>query len=125
MVLASRKLNAVRPAIEGHAVLARRLVHLPWNRDIALALDVEASLRNPLKLSLLDGRIAGYARHLANRPVEDESFELTPWAPKPPRKTLLPVPEHASIPTMAKACASGRCCTSEKDAVAKRSGAHG
>ena len=100
MVLASRKLNAVRPAIEGHAVLARRLVHLPWNRDIALALDVEASLRNPLKLPLLDDRIAGYARHLANRPVEDESFELTPWAPKPPRKTLLPVPEHASIPTM-------------------------
>jgi hypothetical protein len=107
MVLASRKLNAVRPAIEGHAVLARRLVHLPWNRDIALALDVEASLRNPLKLSLLDGRIAGYARHLANRPVEDESFELTPWAPKPPRKTLLPVPEHASIPTMMPADALG------------------
>ena len=107
MVLASRKLNAVRPAIEGHAVLARRLVHLPWNRDIALALDVEASLRNPLKLSVLDGRIAGYARHLANRPVEDESFELTPWAPKPPRKTLLPVPEHASIPTMMPADALG------------------
>jgi hypothetical protein len=107
MVLASRKLNAVRPAIEGHAVLARRLVHLPWNRDIALVLDVEASLRNPLKLSLLDGRIAGYARHLANRPVEDESFELTPWAPKPPRKTLLPVPEHASIPTMMPADALG------------------
>ena len=121
MVLASRKLNAVRPAIEGHAVLTRRLLHLPWNRDIALALDVEASLRNPLKLPLLEDRIAGYARHLANRPVEDESFELTPWAPKPPRKTLLPVPEHASIPTMMPADALGDAHEAMLDAMDGRS----
>lgn len=106
-VLAARKLNATRPAIEEHATLVRRLMPLPWNRDVALALDVEASLRDPLKLSLLEDRIAGYARHLATRPVEDENFELTAWAPKPHRRTLVPVPEHASVPTMMPADALG------------------
>jgi len=100
VVLASRKLNAARSAIETHNALVRRLVCLPWNRDIALALDVEASLRNPLKLAMLSDQIAGYAQHLSSRPVEDESFEITSWAPKPPRKTLLPIPEHAAVRTM-------------------------
>ena len=99
-VVASRKLNAARPHIEEHATLMRRLVCLPWNRDLALALDVEASLRNPLKIASLNERVAGYAQHLAGRAIEDEGFELTPWAPRPPRKTLLPIPEHGVLPTM-------------------------
>jgi len=106
-VVASRKLNAARPYIEEHSSLIRRLVCLPWNRDIALALDVEASLRDPLKIGVLGERVAGYAQHLANRPVEDEDFKLTPWIPKPPRRTLLPVPEHGALPTMMPADALG------------------
>lgn len=99
-VLASRKLNAARPHIEEHSVLIRRLVCLPWNRDIALALDVEASLRDPLKGAILSERVASYAQHLAGRPVEDEAFELTTWSPRPARKTLLPVPELEARRTM-------------------------
>lgn len=99
-IVASRKLNAARPHIEEHATLMRRLVCLPWNRDLALALDVEASLRNPLKIASLNERVAGYAQHLAGRAIEDDGFEMTPWAPRPPRKTLLPIPEHGALPTM-------------------------
>ena len=106
-VVASRKLNAARPYIEEHSSLIRRLICLPWNRDIALALDVEASMRDPLKIGVLGERVSGYALHLANRPVEDEVFELTPWNPKPPRRTLLPVPEHGALPTMMPADALG------------------
>ena len=100
-VLASRKLNGARPHIEEHSVLIRRLACLPWNRDIALALDVEASLRDPLK------RIASYAQHLASRPIEDEAFKLTTWSPRPARKTLLPVPELEARRTMMPADALG------------------
>ena len=106
-VLASRKLNAARPHIEEHAVLVRRLTCLPWKRDIALALDIEASLRDPLKIAMLSEGVAGYARHLANRPIEDEGFEMTPWSPKPPRKTLLPLPEHGLRPTLVPTDALG------------------
>ncbi|MDB0004658.1 hypothetical protein N9E21_02175 [Candidatus Poseidoniaceae archaeon] len=106
-VLASRKLNAARPHIEEHSVLIRRLVCLPWNRDIALALDVEASLRDPLKGAILSERVASYAQHLANRPVEDEAFEFTTWSPRPARKTLLPVPELEARRTMMPADALG------------------
>lgn len=106
-VLASRKLNAARPHIEEHSVLIRRLACLPWNRDIALALDVEASLRDPLKRAILSERVASYAQHLANRPIEDEAFELTTWSPRPARKTLLPVPELEARRTMMPADALG------------------
>ena len=106
-VLASRKLNAARPHIEEHAVLVRRLTCLPWKRDIALALDIEASLRDPLKIAMLSECVAGYARHLADRPIEDEGFEMTPWSPKPPRKTLLPLPEHGLRPTLVPTDALG------------------
>ena len=106
-VLASRKLNAARPHIEGHAVLVRRLTCLPWKRDIALALDIEASLRDPLKIAMLSEGVAGYARHLADRPIEDEGFEMTPWSPKPPRKTLLPLPEQGLRPTLVPTDALG------------------
>ncbi|MDG1557619.1 MAG: hypothetical protein P8Q98_07435 [Candidatus Poseidoniaceae archaeon] len=106
-VLASRKLNAARPHIEEHSVLIRRLVCLPWNRDVALALDVEASLRDPLKGAVLSERVASYAQHLASRPIEDEAFELTTWSPRPARKTLLPVPELEARRTMMPADALG------------------
>ena len=106
-VLASRKLNAARPHIEEHSVLIRRLACLPWNRDIALALDVEASIRDPLKGAVLSERVASYAQHLASRPVEDEAFELTTWSPRPARKTLLPVPELEARRTMMPADALG------------------
>ena len=106
-VLASRKLNGARPHIEEHSVLIRRLACLPWNRDIALALDVEASLRDPLKGAILSERIASYAQHLASRPIEDEAFKLTTWSPRPARKTLLPVPELEARRTMMPADALG------------------
>ena len=106
-VAASRKLNAARPYIEEHPRLVRRLTSLPWDRDIALALDIEASMRDPLKIGVLGDRVAGYAQHLAGRPCEDETFEITPWMPKPPRKTLLPVPEHGARPTMVPVDALG------------------
>lgn len=106
-VVASRKLNAARPYIEEHPRLVRRLTSLPWDRDIALALDIEASMRDPLKIGVLGDRVAGYAQHLAGRPSEDETFEITPWLPKPPRKTLLPVPEHGVRPTMVPVDALG------------------
>ena len=56
---------------------------------------------------MLSEGVAGYARHLANRPIEDEEFEMTPWSPKPPRKTLLPIPEHGLRPTLVPTDALG------------------
>lgn len=107
IVTASRRLNAARPHIEEHAVLVRRLTCLPWKRDVALALDIEASLRDPLKIAMLSEGVAGYARHLSSRPVEDDGFEMTPWSPKPARKTLLPLPERGLRPTLVPTDALG------------------
>jgi hypothetical protein len=96
----AQKLNAFRPYIEAYPRQSRRLDHLPWHRDIALALEIQLQLRDPTQLNSIFGSIASFAQHLASRKNEDEKFVFDAWTPQPSRQTLVPVPEHAALQTM-------------------------
>ena len=96
----AQKLNAFRASVETYSTQTRRLIHLPWHRDIALALEVQQQLRDPTQLSSVFGRVASFAQHLATRKSEDEKFVFEAWMPQPTRQTLVPVPEHTARQTM-------------------------
>ena len=96
----AQKLNAFRTYVETYSTQTRRLIHLPWNRDIALALEVQQQLRDPTQLSSVFSRVASFAQHLAARKSEDEKFVFEAWMPQPTRQTLVPVPEHTVRQTM-------------------------
>ena len=96
----AQKLNAFRASVETYSTQTRRLIHLPWHRDIALALEVQQQLRDPTQLSSVFGRVASFAQHLAARKSEDEKFVFEAWMPQPTRQTLVPVPEHTARQTM-------------------------
>lgn len=96
----AQKLNAFRVSVESYSTQIRRLIHLPWHRDIALALEVQQQLRDPTQLSSVFGRVASFAQHLATRKSEDEKFVFEAWMPQPTRQTLVPVPEHTARQTM-------------------------
>jgi hypothetical protein len=89
----ARELNAAKPHIEHHEVLRRRLLALPWGRDVELALGVELDVKQPHRLAMLHQRIPEFANHLAQRPMEDENFSIHIWHPVTDRPTLMPVPE--------------------------------
>ena len=97
----ARQLNIARHYIQHHEVLRRRLQHLPWNRDINKALQLELDLRRPSRLHSLSEKIPALSRHLAQREIEDGGYEFRFWQPKNPRPTLVPVPEapvHFQLP---------------------------
>ena len=87
----ARQLNLARYFIQHHEVLRRRLQHLPWNRDINMALQVEFDLRRPSRLQSLSDKIPMLSRHLAQREIEDDAFEFNFWQPKTARPTLVPL----------------------------------
>lgn len=93
----ARELNAAKPHIEHHEVLRRRLLALPWGRDVELALGVELDVKQPHRLAMLHQRIPEYANHLAQRPMEDENFSIHIWHPEAARPTLMPVPESTGV----------------------------
>jgi hypothetical protein len=90
----ARQLNLARQHIQHHEVLRRRLQYLPWNKDVNLALQLELDLRRPSRLPSLSEKIPALSAHLAQRAVEDESFELKLWKPKIARPTLVPLHER-------------------------------
>jgi hypothetical protein len=96
----AQKLNAFRASVESYSTQIRRLIHLPWHRDIALALEVQQQLRDPTQLSSVFSRVSSFAQHLATRKSEDEKFVFEAWMPQPTRQTLVPVPEHTARQTM-------------------------
>ena len=96
----AQKLNAFRTYIETYSRQSRRLKHLPWHRDVALALEVQQQLRDPTQLNSIFGSIASFAQHLASRKSEDGKFVFDAWTPQPIRQTLVPVPEHTALQTM-------------------------
>ena len=87
----ARQLNIARHYIQHHEVLRRRLQHLPWNRDINRALQIESDMRRPSRLQSLSEKIPALSRHLAQREIEDATYEFSFWQPKTPRPTLVPV----------------------------------
>ena len=89
----ARELSEARPHVQNHEVLRRRLSALPWNRDVALALEVELLSKDPQRLEYLSQRIPSYTAHLAGREVEEEAYALALWRPPNDRPTLVPVPE--------------------------------
>ena len=91
--------------MEEHDVLRRRLQRLPWNRDMALAAQVELRLKQPNRLEDTARSIPQWTTHLAGRPVEDEMFVLKAWQPQPSRPTLVPVPESLERPVLQPATA--------------------
>ena len=90
----ARELSDARPHLQRHDVLRRRLLALPWERDVKLALEVEMMSQQPLWLAHLNLQIPNYTTHLASRAVEDEGYELQLWQPAMGRPTLVPIPEH-------------------------------
>lgn len=90
----ARALSDARPHLQRHDVLRRRLLALPWKRDVKLALEVEMMSRQPHWLAHLNLQIPNYTTRLASRAIEDEEYELQLWQPPMARPTLVPIPEH-------------------------------
>ena len=90
----ARELSDARPHLLRHDVLRRRLLALPWERDVKLALEVELMSQQPPWLAHLNLQIPNYTTHLASRAIEDEGYELQLWQPPMGRPTLVPIPEH-------------------------------
>ena len=90
----ARALSDARPHLQRHDVLRRRLLALPWKRDVKLALEVEMMSQQPHWLAHLNLQIPNYTTHLASRAIEDEGYELQLWQPPIGRPTLMPIPEH-------------------------------
>jgi hypothetical protein len=101
----AQSLSRARSWMEEHDVLRRRLQRLPWNRDMALAAQVELRLKQPDRLEDMARSIPQWAIHLAERPVEDEMYVLQAWQPQPSRPTLVPVPESLERPVLQPATA--------------------
>jgi len=91
LVATARKISNMRTKIPQHPSLCRRLKALPWQNDIALALDTELELRKPDTIENLHNTIPQLLRHLASRSVEDPDFTFTSWSPSPMRQTLVPL----------------------------------
>mgnify|MGYP001180336427 FL=1 len=91
---AAKLLSDVRNHMSNHDALRRRLVSMPWNRNVALALQIQEEMRDPLRLAKITEQIPAMMKTLATSEVEDEDFTFTPWKPTPIRKTLLPIPEQ-------------------------------
>ena len=94
----ARLLSNIREQMDVHDALRRRLSTMPWNRNVALALQIQEDLRNPLKLAEINEQIPAMMKELAQMPIEDEEFVFSPWSPAPIRKTLLPIPEQVLEP---------------------------
>jgi len=93
LVRVAREMSEARPHLLRHEVLRRRLAALPWNRDVALGLSVEAMCRQPHRLAYLSQQIPIYTSRLSARPVEDEHYTLSLWMPVEKHPTLVPIPE--------------------------------
>ena len=91
LVATARKISNMRTKIPQHPSLCRRLKALPWQNDVALALDTEIELRKPDTIENLHNTIPQFLRHLASRSVEDPDFTFTSWSPSPMRQTLVPM----------------------------------
>ena len=96
----ARAMSEAQPSFEQHETLRRRLLHLPWNRDVALAAQVELEVKQAHRLAALSQRIPDMAAHLASRPIEDPDFSITLWQPTTLRPTLVPVPESQQRPVL-------------------------
>ena len=99
-VQVARELSEARPHLEHHDVLRRRLLGLPWERDVALALEVEMQIKIPGRLHDLNRRIPQFTARLAGRPVEDSTYRLHLWQPERVHPTLVPVPEQDERPVL-------------------------
>lgn len=99
-VRVAKELSSARPHLEHHEVLRRRLSVLPWERDVALGLEVEMHIKEPGRLERLNRAIPQFTAHLAGRPVEDPAYRLHLWQPEQTRPTLVPIPEHADRPVL-------------------------
>ena len=71
--------------------LRNRLLRLPWDRDIGLAIAISQRIQDPLELQKLYDEIPSFIQHLSRRDVEHEHFVLRLWAPKETVPTLLPM----------------------------------
>ena len=90
----ARLLPDVRNHMNNHDALRRRLVNMPWNRNISLGTTDSRRNERSTSLGKINEQVPAMMKTLATRPVEDEDFNFKPWQPKLTRKTLLPIPEQ-------------------------------
>ncbi len=77
--------------IDTFSQLRNRLLRLPWNRDIGLAISISQRIQDPMELQKLYDEIPSLIHHLSKRDVEHEHFVLRLWAPKEAVPTLVPM----------------------------------
>lgn len=81
------QLNKARPHIQSIDKLRGRIMALPWNRDVEMALGIQFQIQQPEMLDQMANSVSVWLSHLAQRPVEQHDFELNLWRPI--------VPEHS------------------------------
>ena len=81
--------------IDTFSQLRKRLLRLPWDRDIGLAITISQRIQDPLELQKLHDEIPSLIQHLSKRDVEHEHFVLRLWSPKESVPTLLPANKNA------------------------------
>ena len=77
--------------IDTFSQLRNRLLRLPWDRDIGLAITISQRIQDPMELQRLYDEIPSLIQHLSRRDVEHEHFVLRLWSPKESVPTLLPM----------------------------------
>ena len=69
--------------------IQRRISGLDWRRDPNRGDELATQVRNPMELVKIEQQIPALIRHLAGRPIEDETYTFLAWMPKQ-RPVLLP-----------------------------------
>ena len=69
--------------------IQRRISGLDWRRDPNRGDELATQVRNPMELVKIEQQIPALIRHLAERPIEDETYTFLAWMPKQ-RPVLLP-----------------------------------
>ncbi len=85
----AKLLPTIRSNITNHDALRRRLVNMPWKRNIELALTLQEEIQNPLKLAQINEQVPNMIKDLAKMPVQEEGFTFTAWEPNPQVITTL------------------------------------
>ena len=94
----AKLLPNIRSNIANHDALRRRLISMPWKRNIELALTLQEEIQNPLKLAQINQQVPSMIKDLAKMPIQDEGFTFTAWEPNPQIITTLAAGKSKSEP---------------------------
>jgi len=91
----AKLLPSVRKNVMNYQTTVRRLVSMPWNRDVERAIKIQEAMQNPLNLAQINEQIPHLMKAIASLPIEDEEFSFTPWMPD--SSVIIPDPDNNVI----------------------------